>query len=151
LAGYAVATDFLHVGGYFSFLRIGETSHGTNAAGEEYGQTIDASVIGVGATAKFGGTLGRWISLAVAIDVGLNATITNVGGTPHGVQLFPRLVVDVLLSQNVGLTAAVGPLIVPYASGDLPAVVPGDPGGMAYSSTFWVIDLQGLLGITFGA
>jgi hypothetical protein len=109
-AGYWAANPLFHLGGYFhASMFTGESRE--NGSARPFSR--DGGHFGVGVSTKIGGSLSDFIWLGSAIDLGAHIAIGS--NNKVGVEVFPRLEIDVQLGQSgrlkTGLFASFGPML----------------------------------------
>ena len=140
LAGYAMPSPTVHVGGYFNLLS------GKVGAG---GGDQDFSTYTVGLSLKAGGRLAERVWVGFVGDLGFAAICPDHGSNFYGVEISPRIHLDILGLDagafKMGAFASFGPEIIPYAAGSEQ---------VSYSSSadvhLYMIYLTLRLGVTFG-
>lgn len=129
-AVYAVSSTGEQYGGYFSYVDF-----------------ADGSQLHVGLTMKEGRRRFTRVWLGGTIDLGAYFLLAPQGQRGYGVELFPRLELDVILGASAkvrsALSFAVGPMLVPYCHWN--AAVPG------LSHNRWLVGIQLLVGVMFGS
>jgi hypothetical protein len=140
MSGYAVLTPNIHLGGYFDYTggHLKSTVYG-------YSSSADFDHYSFGVSLKAGQRMAERIWLGFVGDLGLYALDPTSGGdTWYGVQISPRIHVDVLAFDfgvpKMSFFASLGPSIVPYAE-----VSSGGTDASAY-----MIYIQMYMGVTFG-
>ena len=131
LAGYGAIVDEFHVGGYFAWFQAGDPLYGEQ-------------VFGLGVSVSAGGRLGPRVRLGGVLDMGAHVALPEGAGIRTGIQVFPRLQVDVLCLDGpikLGIFVALGPLIAPWYRGDV---------SMDDRGTGWAVWAQTLIGMTLG-
>ena len=140
LSAYVPISPVVHLGGYFN-LGSGDMKL------EENGRSMTNSVdhYSIGFSLKAGSRLAERIWLGFVGDLGLYALDPSGSETWYGLDISPRIHLDVLGLDvggfKMGFFASFGPSIVPYASGSI-----SGQDGSAY-----LIYLQLHIGATFGA
>lgn len=144
-AGYYVIKQYLHAGFFFSYIG-GQHKIQSWLIGS---QANTLHEFGVGGSVKAGKGLGSQFWLGGALDVGMVfLDVEHLSSTLAGLLVFPRIVMDVLLTTTrlavVGLHCSFGPELVPYFSGK--QNVSGDP----TKTEGWYIRLNLNVGLTVG-
>jgi hypothetical protein len=137
---YAPVSPHVHVGGYFDYsggdIKQEYRGHSGNGAFDHYS---------VGFSLKVGARLAERVWLGVVGDLGFYALSPEHAGAWYGVEISPRIHLDVLGVDlggfKMGPFVSFGPSIVPY--------VAGSDGG--YDGNASIIYLQMRIGLTFGA
>ena len=136
MSGYAVLTPNVHLGGYFDY---------TGGHLKVQGSSRDFDHYSFGVSLKAGQRMAERIWLGFVGDLGLYALDPTQGGsTWYGVEISPRIHVDVLAFDfgvpKMSFFASLGPSVVPYAE-----VSSGGEDASAY-----FIYIQMYIGVTCG-
>jgi hypothetical protein len=136
---YAPLSARFHVGGYFDYSR--------GSILQEYGGNSGNGSFehySTGVSVKVGKRLTKRLWLGATGDLGLYVLSPSHANAWHGVEISPRVHLDVLGLDldgfKMGLFASLGPSIVPY--------VAGSDGG--YDGSAYLVYLQMRIGFTFG-
>jgi hypothetical protein len=131
VALYGVSTTTEHYGGYFSYVDF-----------------ADGSQLHLGFSFKEGRRRFTRVWLGGVVDLGAYFLVRPHGQRGYGVELFPRLELDVILGASrrtrSALFFAAGPMLVPYFHCS-PEGLPGT------SQSRWLVSIQLLFGVLFGA
>jgi hypothetical protein len=154
LSGYYVTSPSLHIGGYFNY-GSGKINGGDN---DHYS---------VGLSLKAGNRVAERVWVGFVGDLGFYALSPSHASNWYGVELSPRIHLDVLGLDagglKMGFFASFGPSVVPYVTGSV-----GGGGGTCYLSYYpytaypcggssssdgraYIIYLTMQLGVTFGS
>jgi hypothetical protein len=157
LSGYYVTSPSLHIGGYFHY--------GSGKIGG-----ADTDQYSVGLSLKAGNRVAERVWVGFVGDLGFYALSHSGPGNWYGVELSPRIHLDVLGLDaggiKMGFYASLGPSVVPYATfsggggGGTPVCtyLPNPPyyscsggGGSGGDGRAYIIYLTMQLGVTFGS
>jgi hypothetical protein len=145
MSGYAVLTPNVHLGGYFDY-----TGGHLKFSHAGASLTADFDHYSFGISLKAGQRMAERIWLGFVGDLGLYALDPTSGGdTWYGVEISPRIHVDVLAFDfgvpKMSFFASLGPSIVPYAEGKFYI-----PGYVNEDASAYMIYIQMYMGVTFG-
>ena len=139
MSGYAPLTSVLHLGGYFNYA----SGHMKLSYGG-YSSSSDIDHYSVGISLKAGQRLAERIWLGFVGDLGFYAFDPEHGDAWYGLEISPRIHLDVLGFDfgvfKMGAFASLGPSFVPYVSGTY----------QGSDASAYIIYLEMLLGVTFG-
>ena len=146
LSGYAVTSPNVHLGGYFRYGR---------SKAEIGGLGTDADHYSAGLSLKAGHRVAERVWAGLVGDVGFYAISPQVYGNWYGVEISPRVHMDVrgidVGGFKLGFFASFGPSIVPYAAGTIHACQPYYPYScQSADGSLYLIYLQLHVGATFG-
>jgi hypothetical protein len=131
VALYGVSTTTEHYGGYFSYVDF-----------------AGGSQLHVGLSMKEGKRRFTRVWLGGVVDLGAYFLLLPGGQRGYGVELFPRLELDVILGASsktrAALFFAAGPMLVPYFHCS-PAGMPGT------GDDRWLVSIHLLFGVLFGS
>jgi hypothetical protein len=140
MAAYAVVSPAVHLGGYFNY------SSGKVGAGGGEG---DLDFYSVGFSLKAGSRLAERVWLGFVGDLGFAAFSPEGTSNFYGVEISPRIHLDILGLDaggfKMGAFASFGPSVVPYAAGSVSSGY-----GSSTDLHLYMIYLQLRLGVTFG-
>jgi hypothetical protein len=139
LSAYAPVSSFVHLGGYFN---LGSGDLKLEQNGES--ATLSMDHYSVGFSMKAGSRLAERIWLGFVGDLGFYALDPSHSSTWYGVEISPRIHLDVLGLDvggfKMGAFASLGPSIIPYIAGSI----------AGYDGSAYLIYLQLHIGATFG-
>jgi hypothetical protein len=146
LSGYSVISPHVHLGGYFRYGR---------SKAEIGGLGTDADHYSAGLSLKAGHRVAERVWVGLVGDLGFYAISPQVYGNWYGVEISPRVHMDVrgidVGGFKLGFFASFGPSIVPYAAGTIHACQPYYPYScQSADGSLYLIYLQLHVGATFG-
>ena len=146
LSGYSVISPHVHLGGYFRYGR---------SKAEIGGLRTDADHYSAGLSLKAGHRVAERVWVGLVGDLGFYAISPQVYGNWYGVEISPRIHMDVrgidVGGFKLGFFASFGPSIVPYAAGTIHACQPYYPYScQSADGSLYLIYLQLHIGATFG-
>jgi hypothetical protein len=146
LSGYAVISPHVHLGGYFHYGR---------SKADIGGLGTDADHYSAGLSLKAGHRVAEHVWVGLVGDLGFYAISPRDYDTWYGVEISPRIHMDVrgidVGGFKLGFFASFGPSIVPYAAGTIHACQPYYPYScQSADGSLYLIYLQLHIGATFG-
>jgi len=140
VSGYYVTSPTVHISGYFHY-GIGKSGWGHNSYTDQYS---------VGLSLKAGSRVAGRVWLGLVGDLGfcILGSSDNMEGNWYGVEISPRIHLDVLARDDdgfkMGFFASFGPSVVPYVAGNY-----YDNSDSANGHAYFIY-LTMQLGLTFG-